>query len=155
MKLTPRSMARWRAAREVLSSVGPQSPPIPQAPKPMAEIFQPVRPKVRYSIAPPCLLSSANAESSVAHSGLPRSSGLRARGKNGFPRPGGVAAGTIGMIGTGDSVEMEHASTSRAETGGFGESLAGSCADAGTGGSEVSVGMGAEDLRQGERVGDV
>src|SRR5712692_1841965 len=51
MKLTPRSMARWRAASDVLSSVEPQSlPPMPQAPKPMAEIFQPVRPKVRYSI---------------------------------------------------------------------------------------------------------
>src|SRR6266849_9238057 len=101
MKLTPRSIARWRAARDVVSSVEPQSlPPMPQVPKPMAEMFQPVRPKVRYSI------------------------------------------GTIGMIGTGDSVEMEHASTSRAETSGFGESLAGSCADAGTGGSGVSVGMG-------------
>src|SRR5713226_3934690 len=73
MKLTPRSMARWRAASDVLSSVEPQSlPPMPQAPKPMDEIFQPVRPKVRYSIAPPCLLSSANAELSVAHSGLSR-----------------------------------------------------------------------------------
>src|SRR6266849_2622335 len=143
MKLTPRSMARWRAASDVLSSVEPQSlPPMPQAPKPMDEIFQPVRPKVRYSIAPPCLLSSANSELSVAHSGLSRSSGLCTRGKDGFPRPGGVAVGTIGMIGTGDSVEMEHVSTSRAETGGFGESFAGLCADAGTGGSGVSVGMG-------------
>src|ERR1700686_1938529 len=49
MKLTPRSIARGRAASEVLSSVLPQaSPPIPQAPKPISEIFQPVRPNVRY-----------------------------------------------------------------------------------------------------------
>src|SRR6266700_1518735 len=141
MKLTPRSMARWRAARDVVSSVEPQSlPPIAQAPKPMAEIFQPVRPKGRYSIAPPCLLSSANAEFSVAHSGLPRSSGLCTRGKDGCPRPGGVAAGTLGMIGTGDSVEMEHASTARAETGGFGESLAGSFSESGNGGALEAVG---------------
>src|SRR6266702_2912486 len=72
------------------------------------------------------LLSSANAALSVAHSGLSRISGLCTRGKDGFPRSGGVAGGTIGMIGTEDSVEMEHASTSRAETGGVGESLAGS-----------------------------
>src|SRR5258707_14721738 len=51
MKLTPRSMAWLSAASEVLSSVDPQSaPPIPHAPKPMADIFQPVRPKARYSI---------------------------------------------------------------------------------------------------------
>src|SRR6266478_1472410 len=101
MKLTPRSMARWRAAREVVSSVGPQArPPIAQAPKPMGEMFQPVRPKGRYCI------------------------------------------GTIGMPGTGDAGEMKQASTSKAEAGGFGESLAGSCADAGTGGSGGSVGMG-------------
>src|SRR5260370_36676723 len=101
MKLTPRSMARWRAAREVLSSVGPQArPPMPQAPKPMAEMFQPVRPKVRYSI------------------------------------------GILGMPGTGDSGEMKHASTSKAEAGGFGGSLAGSCEDAGAGGSGGSVGVG-------------
>src|SRR5258708_38999962 len=51
MKLTPRSMAWLSAARDVLSSVGPQSfPPIPHAPKPIADIFQPVRPKARYSM---------------------------------------------------------------------------------------------------------
>src|SRR5260221_5822615 len=51
MKLTPRSMAWLSAAREVLSSVDPQSfPPIPHAPKPIADIFQPVRPKARYSM---------------------------------------------------------------------------------------------------------
>src|SRR6266700_2615764 len=101
MKVTPRSIARWRAASDVVSSVAPQSlPPMPQAPKPMGEMFQPVRPKGRYSI------------------------------------------GTPGMPGTGDAGEMKHASTSKAEAGGFGESLAGSCADAGTGGSGISVGMG-------------
>src|SRR5260370_16157581 len=51
MKLTTRSMAWLSAAREVLSSVDPQSfPPIPHAPKPIADIFQPVRPKARYSM---------------------------------------------------------------------------------------------------------
>src|SRR5579883_1409831 len=51
MKFTPRSMARCSAAKELLSSVLPQaSPPIPQAPKLIAEIFQPVRPNARYSI---------------------------------------------------------------------------------------------------------
>src|SRR5260370_36118185 len=51
MKLTPRSIAWLRAASEVLSSVGPQaSPPMPHAPKPIADTFQPVRPSVRYSI---------------------------------------------------------------------------------------------------------
>src|SRR6266481_9399868 len=51
MKLTPRSMAWLSAAREVLSSVDPQSfPPRPHAPKPIADIFQPVRPKARYSM---------------------------------------------------------------------------------------------------------
>src|SRR5260221_12308272 len=44
-------MAWLSAAREVLSSVDPQSfPPIPHAPKPIADIFQPVRPKARYSM---------------------------------------------------------------------------------------------------------
>src|SRR5260370_14589735 len=51
MKLTTRSMAWLSAAREVLSSVDPQSfPPIPHAPKPIADIFQPVRPKALYSM---------------------------------------------------------------------------------------------------------
>src|SRR6266566_1715720 len=124
MKLTPRSIARWRAARDVVSSVAPQSlPPMPQAPKPMGEMFQPVRPKGRYSIAPPCLLFSANAEFSVAHSGLSRISGFCTRGKDGFPRQGGVAVGTLGMIGTGDA----------------GESLAGSCGDVGEEHGELSA----------------
>src|SRR6266700_3262944 len=143
MKLTPRSIARWRAASVVVSSVAPQSlPPMPQAPKPMGEMFQPVRPKGRYSIAPPCLLFSANAEFSVAHSGLSRISGFCTRGKDGFPRPGGVAVGTLGMIGTGDAGEMEHASPSRAETGGVGESLAGSFSESGNGGALEAVGTG-------------
>src|ERR1700682_5884726 len=51
MKLTPRSMALCKAASDVLSSVLPQaSPPMPQLPKPITEIFQPVRPNARYSI---------------------------------------------------------------------------------------------------------
>src|SRR5579859_2515907 len=51
MKLTPRSIARCKAASEVVSSVLPQaSPPIPHAPNPISEIFQPVLPSGRYSI---------------------------------------------------------------------------------------------------------
>ena len=52
-------------------------------------------------------------------------------GEDGFSRPGGVGVpvGTIGMVGTGDSVGVEHASTSRSEVAGFGESLEGSFAD--------------------------
>jgi hypothetical protein len=46
----------------------------------------------------------------------------------------GAPVGTIGMVGTGDALEMEYASTSRLGMAGFGESLAGSCADAGNGG---------------------
>src|SRR6266852_3537905 len=102
MKLTPRSMARWRAASDVLSSVEPQSlPPMPYAPNPMAEMFQPVRPKVRY-----CIWDTWD--------GWDR----------GF-------------------VEMGRDSTSRVEVGDFGESLAGSCSDAGNGGGSGTVGTGA------------
>src|SRR5437660_6338894 len=54
MKFTPRSMARFRAASETLSSVAPHSfPPMPHEPKPITEMFQPVRPNARYSIVIP------------------------------------------------------------------------------------------------------
>src|SRR6266704_926190 len=105
MKLTPRSMARWRAARVVVSSVEPQSlPPIAQAPKPMAEIFQPVRPKVRYSIAPPCLLSSANAAFSVALSGSGNGGALEAVGTGGTDGTG-VCGGVAGATACSGSLE--------------------------------------------------
>jgi len=49
-KLTPRSAARFKAARESLSSTGPHVPPMAHAPKLMADTFQPVRPSSRYSM---------------------------------------------------------------------------------------------------------
>ena len=61
--------------------------------------------------------------------------------QDGFSQSGGVAVGTFGMIGTGDAVEIELASTSRGESGGFGGSLTRSFLDSGDGGSGVAVGV--------------
>src|SRR5262245_43739180 len=110
MKLTPRSMARCRAASDVLSLVGPQSPPMAQAPNPMAEIFQPMRPNVRYSISPPCLLSAAKADFNVAHSGWSRTCGLWAPGKDGFAGSGWGAGWDTWDGWDTVMVELEHAS---------------------------------------------
>ena len=75
----------------------------------------------------------------------------------------GTVIGTIGTVGTGDSAEMEYESTLRLGMGtaGFGESLAGSCADSrdnraagilGTLGTGVSAGLSAEQPGHGERM---
>src|ERR1017187_5187914 len=48
MKLTPQSMALWRAASDSESSTGPQALPMAHAPKPISETFQGVRPNDRY-----------------------------------------------------------------------------------------------------------
>src|SRR5262245_45248622 len=48
MKLTPRSIARLRAASDSWSLTLPHEPPIAHAPKLIVETFQPVRPSSRY-----------------------------------------------------------------------------------------------------------